>query len=238
MKRALVSSVTNYILDLEGAIIIMDFMSRIELFVFRHGETDWNKESRFQGHTDIPLNAKGIEQAYSLATVIKTLKPEIILTSDLNRAKHTAQIVNEDLGVSIIETPMLRECRLGEPEGLLRTEIVQKYGNAMWQKWLSVKNEDQDFSFPLGESKREHLLRQLNFIESFLLNNTHFSRIILSTHGGSLRRLVHYCKSSPIEPIAIPNCALYKIEFEPAKREWNYVGPLYLSHENESKTFI
>lgn len=210
-------------------------MSNIELLVFRHGETDWNKETRFQGHTDIPLNAKGTEQAYHLATVVKALGPEIILTSDLIRAKCTAQIVNENLGVSVIETPMLRECRLGEPEGMLRNEIDKKYGSDTWQKWLSVKNEDQDFSFPNGESKREHLQRQLIFIESFILSNSNFSKIALSTHGGSLRRLVHYCKKSPIEPIAIPNCALYKIVFIPAKREWLYEGALYLSQEEVKK---
>lgn len=211
-------------------------MSRVELFIFRHGETDWNRESRFQGHTDIPLNDKGIEQAYELAVAVKAVLPEIILTSDLNRAKHTAQIINESLRVSIIESSMLRECRLGEPEGMLRTQIDQKYGAIAWQKWLSVKSEDQDFSFPKGESKREHLQRQLNFIESFISNHAHISRIAISTHGGSLRRLVHHCQNSPLEPIAIPNCALYKVLFERVKQEWCYEGALYLSQGELSKS--
>lgn len=211
-------------------------MSCIELFIFRHGETDWNKESRFQGHTDIPLNAKGIAQAQELAVEVKSIQPEIILTSDLNRAKHTAQIVNESLGVPVIESPMLRECRLGEPEGMLRSEIDQKYGAIAWQKWLSVKSVDQDFSFPKGESKREHLQRQVNFIELFMSNHSNVSRVAISTHGGSLRRLVHHCQNAPLEPIAIPNCALYQVVYDSVKREWLYQGALYLSQGEARKS--
>lgn len=77
-------------------------MSKTEIYIFRHGETDWNKERRFQGHTDIPLNQNGRQQASELALKIRKINPELILTSDLLRAKQTAEIVNDLLKVSII----------------------------------------------------------------------------------------------------------------------------------------
>ncbi len=202
--------------------------SKVELYVFRHGETDWNRVHRFQGHTDIPLNENGIDQAVKLSSYVEEIQPQIILTSDLSRAKNTALIVNKNIQTKMIETPMLRECRLGDPEGMLRSEIDKKYGKDAWKKWNSIHKSDQDFSFPNGESKREHLQRQLNFLETFMLENSNLTKLAVSTHGGSLRRLVHYCDNSPTQPIPIPNCALYKIEFNTSSKTWLYHGPIYL----------
>lgn len=217
---------------------------KVEVFIFRHGETDWNREGRFQGHTDIPLNNNGIQQAHLLALEIQKLKPEIMITSDLSRAKQTAQIANAHLALPLFESAMLRECRLGEPEGLLRSEINQKYGPLAWSRWLSTEEKDQDFAFPGGESKREHLIRQRSYLENFLLQNQswpqygfphHPSKVAVSTHGGSLRRLVHHCQGAPTKPIPIPNCALYKIYFDMTERLWIYGEALYLSSSPEEQ---
>jgi broad specificity phosphatase PhoE len=197
-------------------------MQKTEIYIFRHGETDWNKERRFQGHTDIPLNQSGRHQASELALKIKKINPELILTSDLLRAKQTAEIVNDLLQVSVIESPMLRECKLGDPEGLLRDEIVSVYGDDAWQRWLSVRKEDQAFGFPNGETKIEHLERMLNYLEYFLEENKQIRKVALSTHGGSLRRLVHHCGGAPESPVPMPNCALYRIFFDSENKVWSY----------------
>ena len=69
------------------------------LFLFRHGETDWNVQERFQGHLDVPLNDKGRAQAAGIIPYLRENKIEAILSSDLSRALETAQIVARGLGV-------------------------------------------------------------------------------------------------------------------------------------------
>ena len=61
------------------------------LFVFRHGETDWNREGRLQGHTDTPLNATGLAQAEALAEQLRRHRLEAVVSSDLLRARTTAR---------------------------------------------------------------------------------------------------------------------------------------------------
>ncbi len=208
-------------------------MSSVNIYIFRHGETDWNRERRFQGHTDIPLNQKGRQQAMELKAHLALLNPELILSSDLSRALETAKIVSEGLFVPIQISESLREARLGAPEGQLREDIIKTYGEESWQKWLSVDPKDIDFSFPEGESKREQRDRALNFILQELETRADLKSVAVSTHGGTLRRLVHHCESSPLEPIAIPNCSLYHLEFFRREKKWLYHGPLNASPDGE-----
>jgi probable phosphoglycerate mutase len=197
-------------------------MVETRLFLFRHGETDWNRERRFQGHTDIPLNADGREQAKTLTLALSTLGLESILTSDLMRAKETAEIANATLRLPLQVARELRECKLGDPEGMLRDKIVEAYGAPMWDRWLSVNAEDQDFGFPNGETKNDHLRRLRIYLEAYCLAHPHFKKIGVSTHGGSVRRLVHHCAGAPHEAIPLPNCALYEVSFHHETRQWNY----------------
>jgi broad specificity phosphatase PhoE len=197
----------------------------IDIFIFRHGETDWNKKRRLQGQTDIPLNETGREQARDLAIKLKRYNPEVILTSDLSRAKETAEIVNKIISTSVIKSAELRECSLGDSEGLVQSEVVEVYGEAAWRKWLSVHPSDHDFSFPNGETKRAHLNRMAAYLNNFL-KAERFKRIAISTHGASLRRLIHNCSGAPEEPVPLPNGALYRISFDPKPGKWVYQGRL------------
>ncbi len=201
-------------------------MERVFFYVFRHGETDWNAERRFQGHTDIPLNDKGREQARQLKNLIAPLRLEVILSSDLGRAHETARIASHGSQVPIVTTKNLREAFLGEPEGRLRDEIIAHYGPDQWQKWLSIKPEDMDFSFPSGESKTAQLKRILEFVGPYLKQNPLVKIAGISTHGGTLRRIIHHCEGAPTQPIPIPNCSLYKIEYLQIENRWLYHGPI------------
>ncbi|MGA7262389.1 MAG: histidine phosphatase family protein, partial [Stellaceae bacterium] len=71
------------------------------LFLFRHGETDWNREGRLQGHTDTPLNATGLAQAQALAESLRPHRLDVVVSSDLARAQTTARIVAEALRVPL-----------------------------------------------------------------------------------------------------------------------------------------
>jgi broad specificity phosphatase PhoE len=199
-------------------------MASVSIYIFRHGETDWNAERRFQGHTDIPLNEKGREQAKQLGEVLKTLQLEVILSSDLSRAHDTAKIAAAGLNIPIEITKHLREAYLGDPEGKLRDEIIRFYGEEQWQKWLSGRPEDLDFSFPRGETKREHLARVLNSLTDFLNRNPRHKKIGVSSHGGTLKRFLHFCEGAPAESIPTPNCCIYKVEHLALENRWIYQG--------------
>lgn len=199
-------------------------MQTTELFIFRHGETDWNREGRFQGHRDIPLNKEGIRQARNLVETMKRYMLDAIVTSDLLRAKATAEILNETLNLPFVVTPELRECTLGDSEGMPREKLIEKYGESAWQRWLSVKPEDHDFCFPNGESKAEHLLRLKNYLEKFCYLNSQYKRIGVSTHGGGVRRLIHSCENAPIDPVPLPNCVLYHVKFDHQSSKWIFLG--------------
>lgn len=86
------------------------------LFLFRHGETDWNREGRLQGHTDTPLNATGLTQAQALAESLRPHRLDAVVSSDLKRAQTTAQIVAEALRVPLFTEAGLRETDVGAAE--------------------------------------------------------------------------------------------------------------------------
>ena len=75
-----------------------------EFYLFRHGETDWNKSRKLQGHNDIPLNSKGVQQAESLIDIISSFDLEIIHSSDLKRALMTAETLHSNLNIPLLES--------------------------------------------------------------------------------------------------------------------------------------
>lgn len=198
-----------------------------DIFIFRHGETDWNRERRYQGHTDVPLNEEGRRQAESLRLKLERLKPEAIVSSDLTRALTTAHIANQTLQLPIHAYSHFRECHLGEAEGLHRDVMIEKFGADHMEKWASVHPQDLDFRFPNGESKFEMLSRMKKGVSEFFREFSHHRSIALSTHGGSLRALVHSCEGAPTQPIALHNCVLYHIQFDALTDQWFFVqGPV------------
>ena len=97
-------------------------MSKLKnIYLIRHGETDWNRDKRFQGQTDIPLNQTGREQASSLVSLMNQLKIEAAFSSDLSRAYETAQIALSDSRLTIIKDYRLRETNIGCAAKIFRT---------------------------------------------------------------------------------------------------------------------
>ncbi len=207
----------------------------IEIIAFRHGETDWNRERRFQGHTDIPLNATGRKQAQELSERLKSLEFDAFWSSDLSRALQTAQIVAQPHGHHPRVSAAFREAHLGEAEGVLRGDLLARLGEETWARWASDHPEHDDFRFSGGESKRECLERVRGEVHRWLENFDLESRsvaqlkspkilIALSTHGGVLKRLVHASEGAPSESIPIPNCSAYRLRLNPGKVwQWSFV---------------
>ena len=110
----------------------MDRRKRIVLW--RHGQTIWNAEGRFQGQSDIPLDETGRQQAQRAARLLAALGPDVIFSSDLQRAVETAEPLSRVTGLPVSLDKDLRERHGGEWEGLTDTEIRERYPaeHAIW----------------------------------------------------------------------------------------------------------
>lgn len=139
------------------------------LLLVRHGETDWNAEGRLQGHTDRPLSDYGRRQARELAGELGEEELEGVYSSDLARARETAEIVGERLGLPVVLDPDLREKDWGTWEGL----------NA-------VERDRVEFVGETTEAHQERILRALRRIAERHPGN---GRVLVVTHGGSMRRV-------------------------------------------------
>lgn len=109
----------------------------MRLYLVRHGQTVWNAEEKAQGHTDIPLDEVGLRQAGCLAEALRDRPLDLILSSDLQRSKKTAEVVAEALGVALEATPLLRERSFGAWEGMPYAEIGRLSGKAVAEQGLS-----------------------------------------------------------------------------------------------------
>ncbi len=181
------------------------------LFVFRHGETDWNREGRLQGHTDTPLNATGLTQAEALAHRLRAHRLDAILSSDLARALTTARIVAETLGVPLATDLGLRETSVGAAEGMIWADAKARFGEELTERWYS----DNDAAFPGGETGLATLTRGLAALRRFAAAHPH-RRIGVSTHGAMVRQLVKHALPPGSTPVRAPNTALFVLHYEPA----------------------
>lgn len=149
-----------------------------ELYVMRHGETDWNASLRMQGHQDIPLNAAGVAQARAVAPSVARLHPDVVVSSDLQRTLVTAHIIASATGQPVISDDRLRETLLGEWEGLDRDEIETQYPGE-WERW---RQRGARMAPPGGESRVEVAQRALTVVDE--LDAAGHRSALLVTHGG------------------------------------------------------
>ena len=139
------------------------------LLLVRHGETDWNAEGRLQGQTDRPLSDYGRRQARELAGDLEHEALEAIYSSDLARARETAEIVGERLDLPVVLDPDLREKDWGTWEGL-----------------SAVERDRVEFVGEPTEAHQERMLRALRRISD---RHPGDRRVLVVTHGGSMRRV-------------------------------------------------
>jgi broad specificity phosphatase PhoE len=110
------------------------------LVLWRHGQTEWNVEGRFQGQSDIPLDAVGQAQAERAARLLAALRPDVIISSDLSRALATAAPLARLTGLAVTTDKDLRERHGGAWEGLTDAEIRSRYP-AEHARWLPPDGE-------------------------------------------------------------------------------------------------
>jgi len=183
-----------------------------ELLLVRHGETDWNRERRFQGHADTPLNDKGREQAHALAAELDGEQIDVVYTSDLARARETAEIVAARLGADVVALRELREIDVGDWEGLSWPEIEQRFpdGAQAWHVngagWTSGETYEE-----LGARIVPALLQ--------IAERHPAQRVLVVGHGGTIRATRAF-----IEGVSVPesrsrsrpigNCEVFRVVTE------------------------
>ncbi len=189
-------------------------------YLFRHGETDWNAEQRFQGHVDIPLNDRGRLQAQALVPLLEPLGLDGVVSSDLSRAVETGQVVATALGIPLAQDVRLREAYLGEAQGLTLPEIRERFGLELAQRWRSTRVTDADIQYPGGETGRAVMLRALAALEGHVDRQPGFKRVGVACHGGVIRRLMQAVLADGHEPLPIPNGVIYEIAYDPVSSSW------------------
>jgi 2,3-bisphosphoglycerate-dependent phosphoglycerate mutase len=165
----------------------------VTIHLVRHGETDWNVERRLQGWTDIPLNATGLRQAQAAALALADRDIGVIVSSDLSRARDTAELIAAEAGVEVITDPALRERHYGIAEGRLNSELESQFDGTLDERWA-----DPDFTFEGGETRRDVYLRLGTFLTELLASPPQHE-IVLVSHGGALRVARGFLEGLPVE---------------------------------------
>ncbi len=158
-------------------------MGTTTILLARHGETDWNRDERFQGHADPPLNERGREQAHALAATLAGEEIDGVLSSPLRRAWETAEIVGASLGLPVAANEGLREVDVGEWQGLTRTEIEERYPDA-YARWLEYGP-----GWERGETYEQMSERVLAALREIASENRG-ARLLVVTHGGPVRAVL------------------------------------------------
>lgn len=159
----------------------------MNIYLLRHGQTDWNLEGRIQGHTDIPLNSHGKMQIAQTATGLAGICPDmdLILSSPLLRARESARIAADKLSYprdKIIEEPLLIERCFGEAEGLTAEEREVKYPNYQYS--------DTGYYFPGMESFDDLMGRARNAIERIVNHSRNKQNSLVVSHGAFLAAVI------------------------------------------------
>jgi broad specificity phosphatase PhoE len=163
------------------------------VYIARHGQTDWNREKRFQGQYDIPLNNTGRQQAMALAGVLKNRKIEQIFTSPKKRAVETAEIINRELKKELEIIDDLREISHGIYDGMTLDEVYSKHSSDI-KKW----REDRiNIAPPEGESIKQCADRVIPVYDS-IVENSGDKPILIISHMVVTKSILIHCLNVPM----------------------------------------
>jgi probable phosphoglycerate mutase len=185
-----------------------------ELLFIRHGETDWNLQQRFQGQTDVALNATGREQARRLAARLAPGRPDALYSSDLSRARETAAPLAAAWDLPILEHAGWREQHFGLFEGLDLAQAAATHPG-LWQRWLLHRADD---ALPGGESTRQFHARVTTALATLAAGHPG-ERVAVVCHGGVLDMLWRSVHALPLDgarDCAIPNTGLNRLRWTDA----------------------
>lgn len=158
---------------------------RKRIILWRHGLTEWNKERRFQGHADVPLTDVGMEQAKAAAPILAGLKPDLLVSSDLIRARVTAQALADIADLEVHLDPRLRETDVGVWSGMTISQMQQADGArlAMWE-------DGEDVRAGGAENRTDVADRMEVALNDWVARLPEGGALVAVTHGGSARAAI------------------------------------------------
>lgn len=167
------------------------------IHLIRHGQTEWNNSGRFQGHTDVPLSARGIDQAERLTARMADVPLAICFASDLSRAYDTAAAIACRNNVPLEVDPDLREANKGALEGTYRDPITGMFGD----ETRTFDDNDVTARPPGGESIADLRERCARFFDRLVarMDTLPEGDLAIVSHGGTMRALMTVLLSLPVE---------------------------------------
>jgi len=190
-------------------------MTRI--FLVRHGEVAGNVGDKptFVGWNDLPLNARGIEQAERVAEYLASEKVQAVYSSDLQRAKITAEKIAEKHDLTVRIDADLREVNYGAWEGLGESELQREYS----LQWQERQNDPWNVAAVEGESYQQMWQRFLPKWND-VVGNHHGETVVLVAHNGLIRMLLCYLLGAPFENfkrVHVSNGGVSRVQIDGSK---------------------
>jgi broad specificity phosphatase PhoE len=182
------------------------------IWFVRHGATDWNRDHRLQGQTDIALSAEGLAQAETLALTLAQCPVAAIACSDLRRAVQTAQPIARLHGIDPFLTTDLREVCLGDWEGLTPDDIRARWGEAV----LSAYQGDPTTNPPPGAEERSAVEQRVSRAIATVLDELAEGVHLVVGHGGTLRTAICCAIGAPPElarRMWLDNASITRVDF-------------------------
>lgn len=182
-----------------------------ELILIRHGETDWNRELRFQGQVDVSLNGIGHEQARRVAQRLAGQPAHRLYASDLLRTQQTAQPIAMQTGLAVASDAGLREQNFGQVDGMRVDDIKAQHPKA-WEDWLRFQ---EDYAMPGGETTRQFHARVMDAVRRIVAAHAGQTLVVV-THGGVLDMVYRTALSLGLNgprQSEIPNAGLNRVRF-------------------------
>jgi alpha-ribazole phosphatase len=207
-------------------------MTRV--YLIRHGETDFNRQKRYCGHSDVPLNQIGTQQAKKLWGRFRNVGIDVVYSSDLKRAQQTAEIVFAGQQGGITLSALLRELNFGQWEGLTYQQILAK-DKELYKAWL----ENPAASAPPDGESLSDLNRRLEEFVTKTLEESQGKAVAIVSHAGPIRTLLCNALGMPLKAnwrIAVDPASVSIIEYhETVPCVWLVNDTCHLESTEESR---
>ena len=200
----------------------------VTFIIIRHGYSEGNKEKRFSGQMDIPLDQIGVFQAKCIAKyIVENFNIDSIYASDLSRAYETVKPLADELGIEIIKDENLREIDVGKWQGMLIETVKENYP----EEFELYRANPGILRFVDGESYEDAMYRSSGAFEKIAQENDG-KTVVVGTHGGIIRALNAKWDRVPLEKMKdiaiVPNASISVATFDNGKVSWQQIG--YVGH--------
>lgn len=203
----------------------------LTLYITRHGQTEWNTQSRMQGWADSPLTVTGVEAARQLGKRLQDVPLDAVYSSTSGRTIHTAQLILGERTTPLIQKEDLREINVGEWQGMLSTDIEKDYADQV----KTYYEHPSQFEPTSGESFHELKERVLGAVEDIAAAHPN-GHVLIVTHGVVKKCLINHFSGAQLdslwEPPFIHGTSLTMLEIDTDRRELTMIGDM--SHAEEA----